>query len=215
MAAPPLRSRDAPAPLASAVGVVGIGVALVGAGCATPPEPPAVPVEVVGVRAALDECTRGDLGAGLASLDATLAQTPAAPDALVARGLCRWRRWGETDDPDDARGAHRDLSDAIGAVERGAAAGTPLDRIYSHRAFVAQALDGAWDRAPADLDRAVEVAPGETGHVLDRGVARAYAGDTAAARRDLRRFLAADSADAGRQRVARALLEDLDPEPDR
>ena len=213
MAPPPPRGRGALARLAAAL-VGGTGVCLAGAGCA-PPEPPAAPAEVMSVRAAYDECARGDLEAGLASLDATLAQTAGDPDALVARGLCRWRRWSETDDRGDAQGAYGDLSDAIDAVEGGARSGTPLDQIYSHRAFVAQALDGAWDRALADLGHAVELAPGEPGHVLDRGVAHAYAGDTAAARLDLRRVLATDSVDADRQRVVEALLEDLGPEPGR
>ena len=160
------------------------------------------------------ECLRGDLEAGLAGLDAVVDEAPRAPDALVARGLCRWRRWAETDDADDAQGAYRDLSDAIAAVERGAPARTPLDQIYSRRAFVARALDGAWTRTLEDLGHAARLAPGEPGHRLDLGVAHAVAGDTAAARRDLGRFLALDSADADRQRVARALLDDLGPSPD-
>lgn len=194
---------------------LGAAVAWGAAGCTEPPEPPEPlpPAELASVEAASDECLRGDLDAGLASLDAVVSDTPRAPDARVARGLCRWQRWSQTDDPDDAQGAYDDLSDAIDAVEDGAAARTPLDQIYSHRAFVAQALDGGWTRTLEDLDRAARLAPGDPGHILDRGVAHAYAGDTAAARRDLRQFLATDSVDAGRQRVVEALLDDLGPEP--
>ena len=197
-----------PGGLAVALGAAAVWAA---AGCAEPPEP-LPPAELASVEAASDECLRGDLAAGLASLDAVVARTPRAPDALVARGLCRWQRWSETDDADDVEGAYGDLSDAIAAVEDGAASGTPLDRIYSHRAFVAQALDGDWARTIQDLDRAAQLAPGNPVHVLDRGVVHAYAGDTAAARRDLGRYLATDSVDADRQRVVEALLDDLGPD---
>lgn len=171
------------------------------------------PVDLAAVEAAFDRCLEGETEAGIARLDSVLARSPAAPDALVSRGLCRWAQWDETDDLDDARAAYADLSAAIEAVEGGARAHTALDQIYSHRAFVAQALDEGWVRTLEDLGRAVELDPDEPRHVLDRGVVHAYAGDTTAARADLRQSLAlADSAgddDPQRRRVVEALLDEL------
>ena len=193
---------DAPRPLAL------LAVAVAG-GCGGD-APVVVPDGPVDVGAAFRDCVQGDLDAGLAGLDAAVRAAPGDPDALVARGLCRWRRSAASGDG-DARGAYRDLSDAIDAVEAGAASRTPLDQVYSHRAYVAQTLDGGWTRTLEDLDHAVRLAPRRPGHVLDRGVAHAYAGDTLAARRDLERYLAADSLDDSRRRVAQAMLDDLDP----
>lgn len=191
---------------------------LLATACTDRPAPaPAPPTsgELAEVSDAFDECVRGDIEVGLAELDAVIDQSPRDPDALVARGLCRWARWSDTGDRDDARDAYRDLSDAIDAVDDGGRSGTPLDQIYSHRAFVAQSLDQAWVRAIEDLDRSVEIAPRKPTHVLDRGVAHAYAGDTAAARADLDRFLtlAGDTSFFQEQRVAQALLDDLEPQP--
>ena len=208
----PVRLRRRTAPWAAALLVI--------AGCGTEtPDAPAVarstgPVDFAAVESAFGACLDDDPDAGVARLDSVLEATPGAPDALVARGLCRWARWDETDDAADARGAYDDLSEAIGAVEGGTAArGTPLDQIYSHRAFVAQALDGGWTRTLEDLDAAVRLDPDEPRHVLDRGVVHSYAGDTLDARRDLRRYLAlADSAgadDPQRRRVVEALLDEL------
>ncbi len=192
--------------------------ALAAGGCgADTPAPatgPPSPLDVAAVRDGLERCLDGDADTGVARLDSVLDRSPGAPDALVARGLCRWARWDDGGDGDDARLAYEDLSAAIEAVEAGTPArGTPLDEIYSRRAFVAQALDGAWVRTIEDLDRAVALAPDQPRHVLDRGVVRSYAGDSAAARRDLRQYLAlADSAgtpDPSRQAVVERLLEDL------
>lgn len=196
-------------PLSLVLLVVAVGA------CSDAPGPvptPASPQELAEVSDAFDECVRGDIEVGLAGLDAVIDQSPRDPDALVARGLCRWARWSTSGQESDARDAYRDLSDAIDAVDDGAQAGTPLDQIYSHRAFVAQSLDQAWVRAIEDLDRAVEIAPREPSHVLDRGVARAYAGDTTAARADLDRFLTlvGDTLLPNQKRVARALLDDLE-----
>ena len=176
------------------------------AGAAEGPVPPGV------VGQALDDCTAGATDAGIASMDSVVARLPDASDALVARGLCHWTRWSETDDPADAERAHRDLSAAINAVEAGRdrAQATPLDRMYAHRAFVANAVDNAWTRTLTDLDRAVALAPRDPTHVLDRAVVRSTVGDTAAAVADLRRFLAvADSADTERRSVVEEMLADL------
>ncbi|WP_420457321.1 hypothetical protein [Rubrivirga sp.] len=194
--------------------------ALAAGGCgpdAPAPPPDGAPLDVAAVRDGLDRCLDGDADAGVARLDSVLDRSPGAPDALVARGLCRWARWDDAGDVDDVRLAYADLSAAIEAVEGGTPArGTPLDEIYSRRAFVAQALDGGWVRTIEDLDRAAALAPGEPRHVLDRGVVRSYAGDSVGARRDLRQYLAlVDSfgtPDPSRQVVVERLLEDLGEE---
>lgn len=197
-----------------ALGVGAVFLAAVG-GCRDRPSSPpvaATPQALAEVSDAFDECVHGDIETGLADLSAVLDQSPRDPDALVARGLCRWARWGDSGDESDARDAYRDLSDAIEAVDSGARPGTPLGQIYSHRAFVAHSLDQAWVRAIEDLDRAVEIAPGQPTHVLDRGVAHLYAGNTTAARADLGRFLVLteDTTLVQEKRVVQALLDGLD-----
>lgn len=205
---------------APAVGVLSLAV-LVGA-CRQPAPSgseaaPAGPerVELASVDEAFQACVEGDVALGLAGLDALLADAPRDAEALVARGLCRWARWGDTADPADVEGAYADLSEAIAAVEGGRRPdGTSLDQIYNHRAFVARALDGSWVRTLEDLDRAVALAPDEPTYVLDRGVVRSYASDSAGARGDLRQFLSlADPADAERRAVVEALLDRLGPGP--
>ena len=77
---------------------------------------------------------------------------------------------------------------------------------------MAQSLDDAWVRALEDLDRAVALQLGDAGLFLDRAVARVQAGQTAAGRADLRRVVALpDTVLPDRQRVAEAMLEDLEP----
>ena len=199
---------------------VWLAVLVLGACRAEAPAPeapagPPEPVDLAAVQASFGRCLDGDVPGGVARLDSALARSPGAPDALVARGLCRWAGWDDGGDVADARAAYDDLTAAIAAVEGGTEArGTALDDIYSHRAFVARALDRSWVRTLEDLDRAVALDPEEPRHVLDRGVVRSYAGDSAAARRDLRQYLAlADSAEA-RDRAApdreqRAVVESL------
>lgn len=206
--------------------LVWLALALVGcrsepaAGVASGASAVSGPIELAAVEAAFSTCLDGDPAAGLTRLDSLMARAPSDPDGRVARGLCRWALWDETADEEDARGAYADLSAAIEAVEGGAAArGTPLDQIYAHRAFVARAVgDGGWVRTVEDLGRAVELAPGTPQHRLDRGVVHVYAGDTLAARRDLRQYLAlTDStapADPERRSVVEALLIDLGDAPD-
>lgn len=189
--------------------------ALVVAACASDsggaaPEPG--PVSPGTVSAALDTCRAGDPDVGVAALDAALARAPGSVDALATRGLCYWTRASLSDaDPErDVDHALGDLTAAIGAAEGGAEHATPLDRLYSHRAFVARARDGAgWRETLDDLDAAVRLAPRDPTHALDRGVARLAAGDTAAARRDLARFLVlADSGDVAKRDLVEALMEE-------
>ena len=164
------------------------------------------------VAAALDSCRAGAPDAGIAMLDTAIARVPRSVDGLTTRGLCYWTRSATGDAPDaDAALAYDDLTAAIDAARAGAEHATPLDRIYSHRAFVAQARGGAgWDATLADLDEAVRLAPRDPTHTLDRGVARLAAGDSAAARLDLRRFLVlADSADVARREFVGTMLDDL------
>ena len=204
-------------------------LALAACGDAAPPEPaspagPPTSVDLGAVQASFDQCLDGEVAEGVSRLDSVLAASPGAPDALVARGLCRWAGWDDGGDLEQVRQAYADLTAAIEAVEGGTEArGTPLDDIYAHRAFVAQALDDGWVRTLEDLDRAVQLAPAERRHVLDRGVVHSYAGDSAAARRDLRQFLAlADSAEArdddppsdAQRSVVESLLDDLGGPPD-
>lgn len=169
-------------------------------------------VSVETVAAALDTCRAGVPDAGIDALDAALARSPGAVDALATRGLCYWTRASISDaDPDgDVDRAYDDLTAAIDAARAGAEHATPLDRLFSHRAFVARARDGAgWGRTLDDLDEAVRLAPRDPTHALDRGVARLAAGDTSAGRRDLARFLVlADSADAARREMVEAMIEE-------
>ncbi len=127
------------------------------------------------------------------------------------RGLCRWVRFASDSSRADAEAAYADFSDAAEAIE--AAPGrftTPLDRIYSQRAFVALGLrPGDWDAVVADLTRAVEASPDEPTPVLDRGIAHREAGDTAAARRDFERFLTMAPADSARGDLVRQMLAEV------
>ena len=195
-------------------------LAALAGGCDDRPENPApaasVPsVPLAEVSGAFDECVIGNLDAGLEQLDGILDRSPEDSDALVARGLCRWSLWSTSGDDDDVRGAYADLSDALRAAGDGAQPDAALAQIYVHRAYVAQSLDGAWVRALEDLDRAVALAPGHPGHVLDRAVARVSAGRVDAARADLRRIVALpDTVLPDRQRVAEAMLDDLEPPPE-
>lgn len=186
------------------------------AGCRLSPEPPAEAsvVPLASVDEAFQICLTGDVDAGIRALDTLIARS-ASVDGFVSRGLCHWARWDDTGGVDDARRAYLDLTAAIEAVEGGEAGhATPLHQMYSHRAFVARALDDAWVRTLEDLDRAVDLAPRNPTHVLDRGVVRSYAGDTAAARTDFQRFLVlADSGDVERRAVVRELIDSLGPAP--
>lgn len=157
-------------------------------------------------------CTGGDLEDGIAALDAQIERSPDAPDPRVLRGLCYWTRWDETGEEDDARQAYYDLTAAIDALEDGGEANTPLDRIYSYRAFVAHAIDDQWERTVEDLGRAARLAPRNATHAIDHGVARSYIGDTVGARRELQRFLVLtnDSTESQRRDLAESLLADLE-----
>ncbi len=203
-------------------------LALGACGDGAPPEPAApagapASVDLGAVQSSFDRCLEGEVAAGVARLDSVLAAAPGAPDALVARGLCRWAGWDDGGDLEQVRQAYADLTAAIEAIEAGTPArGTPLADVYAHRAFVAQALDDGWVRTLEDLDRAVALDPEERRHVLDRGVVHSYAGDSAAARRDLRHYLAlADSAEArdddppsdAQRSVVESLLGDLGAGP--
>lgn len=173
------------------------------------------PVALADLDAALQACIDGDPDAGVARLDTVLRRSPASVDALTTRGLCRWARFAADSARADAEGAYADLSAAIAAAEAdgSGASATPLDRVYSHRAFVARAVGEGWEATLADLSAAIAAAPGDPTHRLDRGVAHRLAGDTAAARADLEVFLSlADSADVVRRDMVADMLADLGPE---
>lgn len=174
--------------------------------------PPAASASTLSMDEAFALCTGGDLEDGIAALDAQIDQSPDAADPHVLRGLCYWTQWDQTGDASDAEQAYEDLTAAISAVEDGRDAGTPLDRIYSYRAFVAHALDDKWERTVEDLGRAAELAPGNPTHAIDHGVARSYVGDTVGARREIQRYLAltGDSTESQRRDLAESLLADLE-----
>ncbi|WP_412068058.1 hypothetical protein [Rubrivirga sp. IMCC43871] len=201
--------------MARAGHLAALALLLTACGQESPPTD-APPADAAALDQAFDDCSSGDPATGIAVLDAALTQTPGDADALVARGLCHWAAWAETEDAEAASRAYDDLTEAIDAIEAGADAQTPLDVVYSHRAFVAHALDGVWVRTLEDLDRAAALDPTEPRHALDRGVVRSYAGDTVLARAALREYLAlADSAGIAasdsRRDVVEALLDDLTP----
>lgn len=176
------------------------------AGChdaAPSPDPSAV-------QAAFGSCMGEEVDAGIAALDAALAAHPGWPDALAARGLCRWTRFAADSSRADLEAAHADLTAAIEGLADWADAAPAFspDRLYSHRAFVRRALDTTtWGPALADLDQAVQLAPRDLTHRFDRGLARSLSGDADGAREDLTAFLQqSDSTDAGRRARAREVL---------
>lgn len=190
-------------------------VLLGAAGCA-PPEGGRAgsadggPVSAEALDDALETCLDGDPEVALARLDSAVARAPASVDALTTRGLCRWTRFAADSAAADAEAAYADFTAALDAADHDGDAVTPVDRVYSHRAFVARALGDGWDATIADLTAAIEAAPDRPLHLLDRAVAYRAAGDTAAARADLRRFLAlADSADEVRRDMVAEMLADL------
>ncbi|MEM1117597.1 MAG: tetratricopeptide repeat protein [Bacteroidota bacterium] len=205
-----------------------LALALLGAavgGCAEA-EPRAVSgaggtVSVAAIEAALQACMGGDTEAGIATLDSMLARVPASVDALTTRGLCHWTLYAADSAGADAEAAHADFTaalDAAAEADDGAFA-TPLDRIYSHRAFVSRARGDDWSATIADLTAAIEAAPDNPVHRLDRGVAHRYAGAPEAARTDLETYLSmVDSADTARRDMVVEMLGELDaasgaPEP--
>ncbi len=191
--------------------------ALAACGDGRPPGGPGGRIDPEAIHAALQTCIDGDPDAGIATLDTALARVPGATDALVTRGLCHWTRADATGDPADARRAVDDLGAAIDGYDGDPhRPTTPLAQIYSHRAFAARLLHpDDWRPTLRDLDRAVEIAPRAPLHALDRGVVHRAAGDTAAARSDLRRFLAlADSSDVERRQLVERMIDELEPLPD-
>jgi tetratricopeptide (TPR) repeat protein len=165
------------------------------------------------VQLALNDCTSGDPTRGIAALDSLLAGDPDAADALASRGICYWTRFSADSARADIRAAHADLSKAIDLAESsGGTAGTmSLDRLYSHRAFVAVARDpDSWSETIADLDKAAALNPAFPTHVLDRGMARLMSGDTTAARVDFEAFLTVAATDTARADRVRAMLGQLD-----
>ena len=170
----------------------------------------AVAVEPAAIQSALTACSTDRVTEGLARLDSLDSLTPGHADVLATRGLCRAVRFAADSVQADARAAFADLSAAADAIQ--AAPGTfetGLGQIYNRRAFVVQSLrPDDWPGALADFDRAVAAAPSNPVYVLDRGVARAMAGDTTGARADLRQFVALAPQDSARADALRGLLGD-------
>ncbi len=141
-------------------------------------------------------------------LDSLAGAHPGNADVLSIRGLCRSVRFASDSVMADARSAFSDLSAAAALIEdQPDAFQTDLAGLYNRRAFVAQALHPD-DPASglADFDRAVAKDPRNSAFVLDRGVARAMAGDTAAARADLRQFQALVPGDSLRAATLRSVI---------
>ena len=169
---------------------------------------PASPIRPADIQTALSACMTGGVTEGLVRLDSLHRLDAADADVLATRGLCRAVRFSADSVQADARAAFADLSAAITAVEaRPDAYQTPLGQLYNQRGFVVQATrPGDWAAVLADFDRAVAADARNSAYLLDRGVARALSGDTAAARADLRRFVALVPDDAARADALRSLL---------
>ena len=153
---------------------------------------PASAVDPADIQSALDACMRERVAEGLTRLDSLEGAHPGNADVLYIRGMCRSVRFAKDSVMADARSAFADLSASAALVEaQPGAFQASLGGLYNRRAFVAQALHpDDWTPALADFDRAVAADPRNSAFVLDRGVARAMAGDTAGARADLRQFTA-------------------------
>ena len=176
------------------------------AGCREP-----APVSAVApddIRSAQVACMEERVSEGLARLDSLDDAHPGNADVLAMRGMCRAVRFAADSVQADARAAFDDLSSALALIEAAPDAfETPPAQLYNQRAFVVQSIRPDDSAAMlADLDRAVQLAPSNPVFVLDRGVARAMAGDTAAARADLRQFVALAPADSVRAGALRGLL---------
>ncbi len=169
---------------------------------------PSSAVEPADIQSALDACMQDRVAEGLTRLDSLAGAHPGNADVLSMRGMCRSVRFASDSVMADARSAFADYSAAAALVEA-----TPgqfqadLAGLYNRRAFVAQALHPD-DPAPAlaDFDRAVAKDPRNSAFILDRGVARAMAGDTTSARADLRQFQALAPTDSLRAATLRDML---------
>lgn len=193
-----------------------LGVAVAGCADEGPLAGPGARVSMEAVDAALQTCMAGDPSHGVAALDSMLARAPASVDALTTRGLCHWTAFAADSAEADAEAAYDDFTAALDAASEGrdGAFVTPVDRIYSHRAFVSRARGDGWDATISDLTAAIEAAPHNPIHRLDRGVAHRFAGDPEAARADLEVFLSlADSTDTARRDMVAEMLDELAADP--
>jgi len=183
------------------------------AGCrgADAPRDPGDRAAAAIVQETLNGCLGGDAEGSIARLDTLLAARPDDIDALATRGMCHRVRFAADSSRADAEQARDDLTAAIEHLAGGGTSGVyTLDRLYSHRAYVHEALDrGAWSGVVDDLERAAAAAPDEPTHRLDLGIAKSLAGDTVAAVADLRRFLEMAPEDSTRGPVVRRHLAAL------
>ncbi len=187
-----------------------LALLLLAAGCREPDLSAVAPADIQSAQTA---CMQERVSAGLARLDSLDRAHPGNADVLAMRGMCRAVRFAADSVQADARAAYDDLSAALAAVEAAPDAfqARPA-QLYNQRAFVVQGLRPDDDAAMiADLSRAVQLAPSNPAFVRDRGVARAIAGDTAAARADLRQFVALAPADSASADALRGLLGDRVP----
>ena len=165
------------------------------------------------VESALSACTSGKHDAGIEALDLIIEAKPKAVDALAARGICKWARFGVDSSRADIKGAFEDLNAAIESGEgaEGGSLNMTLDRLYSHRAFISAAMNpGEWGATIEDLDRAARINPGFPTHILDRGVARLMSGDSAGARADFLAFVEAAPNDTARVQMVKNMIAEID-----
>ena len=166
-------------------------------------------VDPADIQSSLDACMQDRVTEGLARLDSLEGAHPGNADVLGFRAMCRSVRFAKDSVMVDARSAFSDYSAAAALIEaQPGVFQTTLGDLYNRRAYIAQALNpDDWAPALADFDRAVAADPRNPGFVLERGVARAMAGDTTAARADLRQFAALAPADSLRAGILRGLLD--------
>lgn len=184
---------------------------LLAAGCARndPPSPLDGPDGTA--QEALDACFLGEVEEGVGLVARRAARDDV--DALTARALCRWMAFAADSSEADARAALDDLDLAI-RLAGDQPHETPLDHLYSYRAFARQAAaPDDWAATLDDLDAAVRLAPGSARHVLDRAFVRLGQADTAGAVTDLERVLLVDATDTLRVTLARQTLAELTGEP--
>ncbi|MEO0557474.1 MAG: tetratricopeptide repeat protein, partial [Bacteroidota bacterium] len=198
-----------------------VGLAMGAAGCGDSPARPGAPerprettvrtVDPAALDRAQSQCDEGEVSAGLATVDSLLSDAETA-DALVVRALCRWVEFHATGDAAVGELVETDLTNALAQARAERAESFVLARIYSHRAALRRALgEDHWPSTLEDLNAAIDADTSQSLYVLDRAVARMRHGDTAAAVRDLDRFLQLDTVNVARGDLARQLREEMRP----
>ena len=192
--------------------LLAVGLVLAASACGDAARPARATADAGALGRAQAACAAGDAEGGLAAVDSVLS-TSATADALVVRALCRWLVFDDTGELGEA--AEQDLTDALAVARADGAEAAALARIYSHRAALRRARGAGWPATLADLDAAVEADTAQPLYVLDRAVARLQRGDSAAAVRDLDRYLQLDTLASARGDFARQLRDEARPQEGR